>query len=642
MSARSPPNIGGSSTRVTITAQSSSQSNDSDWVGISLLAAKAVAAGAECLPFPYVKGVFGLAVILFETVEKVKKNRDDLEELCGDTLEIMKIVRDQILAHGDTAALKFKSLCEDLESGFRRLQDVLNAVKKLYLKPQGIRGCFREIVKLGSTGDQILRYQSRIQKLRSNFMVVLDQMHQYFTADLGKQHNFLLHGLGGSGKTQIALKFIEQSKSQFSDIFFVDASTNETIDTGLKRIAVLKYGRKDAIMLLLTSAAQEMTPANTKIAAGIAKELSYLPLAIIQAGAFISRSGALDSYLTLYLNNRARLLNEKPTQSHDDYAWTVYTTWQISFEKLSLQAATLLQLSSFLHYEGISENIFRKASTYQLKPYGPSKEELQKPSELLSQFVGATGIWDSLQFMDVSQALAHLIANCPPTHTTPTRPVPTPTHPDDNTPTAALKATYAAAADPNHHQSPLVTTSDPNTVKQRCPSSTPDLSRNARVVIRFDHKQDAPTQVDAMHLYSAIDDAIPGFPIAIRPLLKLPTRYPRPLFETDKPWHSVVFHGAPTPLTLDINGEDVAAWLNDVKGAVRAVSVLCRPEQFSTRSSVAVRVSLSSAADAQHLVDNGGSFFGTHCRVTHYIEEKSRSVSPSPTCKADSASPPPM
>jgi hypothetical protein len=51
--------------------------------------------------------------------------------------------------------------------------------------------------------------------------------------------------------------------------------------------------------------------------------LWYLPLAIIQAGAFISKSGALDSYLALYAKNRDRLLREKPAQSHDDYAWTV-------------------------------------------------------------------------------------------------------------------------------------------------------------------------------------------------------------------------------------------------------------------------------------------------------------------------------
>jgi hypothetical protein len=36
-------------------------------------------------------------------------------------------------------------------------------------------------------------------------------MHQYFTRDLGKQHIFVLHGLGGAGKTQTALKFIAES-----------------------------------------------------------------------------------------------------------------------------------------------------------------------------------------------------------------------------------------------------------------------------------------------------------------------------------------------------------------------------------------------------------------------------------------------
>lgn len=48
-------------------------------------------------------------------LQKVKKNRDDLRDLCDDTLAIMKIVQDQISAHGDTAATKFKGLCEDLE-----------------------------------------------------------------------------------------------------------------------------------------------------------------------------------------------------------------------------------------------------------------------------------------------------------------------------------------------------------------------------------------------------------------------------------------------------------------------------------------------------------------------------------------------
>ncbi|KAJ7501411.1 hypothetical protein B0H11DRAFT_2373674, partial [Mycena galericulata] len=111
-----------------------------------------------------------------------------------------------------------------------------------------------------------------------------------------------------------------------------------------------------------------------------------LPLAIIQAGAFIAKSGALNTYLALYTQNKARLLHEKPTQSHDNYAWTVYTTWQISFEQLSLPAATLLQLCSFLHHQGIYEGIFSGASRYQFRDDGPSQEELQKPLEILAQY----------------------------------------------------------------------------------------------------------------------------------------------------------------------------------------------------------------------------------------------------------------
>ncbi|KAJ7703613.1 hypothetical protein B0H17DRAFT_884369, partial [Mycena rosella] len=130
-----------------------------------------------------------------------------------------------------------------------------------------------------------------------------------------------------------------------------------------------------------------------------------LPLAIIQAGAFISKSGRLKGYLALYANNKTRLLSEKPVQSHDNYAWTVYTTWQISFDQLSQKAKTFLQLCSFLHYHGISEDMFRNAADYKFGPSSPSKEELQMPLEVLSQFSDPSGIWDPFCFMDVTHEL---------------------------------------------------------------------------------------------------------------------------------------------------------------------------------------------------------------------------------------------
>ncbi|KAF8579258.1 FabD/lysophospholipase-like protein [Ramaria rubella] len=76
---------------------------------------------------------------------------------------------------------------------------------------------------------------------------ILNQMHGYFSNDIGKRHTFVLYGLGGAGKSQIAYKFVEISQSQcqrepsrFSDVFFIDASNTETINTDFKNIAYAK------------------------------------------------------------------------------------------------------------------------------------------------------------------------------------------------------------------------------------------------------------------------------------------------------------------------------------------------------------------------------------------------------------------
>ncbi|KAJ7895444.1 P-loop containing nucleoside triphosphate hydrolase protein [Mycena leptocephala] len=294
---------------------------------------------------------------------------------------------------------------------------------------------------------------------------ILDKMHHFFNSNLGIQHIYVLHGLGGAGKTQIALKFINEQSSRFSDIFFIDTSTIATIDTGLKNIAVAKdsgdsqqdgllwltskaeewllffdnaddpsinlndfipqcthgniiitsrnpglcvYTRahshvsdmeeEDAVALLLKSAAQEASIRTEQIAREIVKALHYLPLAIVQAGAFVSKSQDLDSYLALYTKNQEKLLSEKPAQSHDHYAWTVYTTWQMSFDRLKPPAAMFLQLCSYLYHNGISEEIFRLASKCMSPPSDPSKEELQEPLAFLTYFLGSTGEWTLCSF----------------------------------------------------------------------------------------------------------------------------------------------------------------------------------------------------------------------------------------------------
>ncbi|KAJ7870710.1 hypothetical protein B0H13DRAFT_2280575 [Mycena leptocephala] len=289
---------------------------------------------------------------------------------------------------------------------------------------------------------------------------ILYKMHEFLSQDIGKQHIYVLHGLGGAGKTEIGLKFINDS-SLFTDRFFLDASTTATIETGLKSIATSKnigsssqdalkwlatnqedwllfydnaddpkidlhrfipqcrHGdiiitsrnpslrgyagahfavsdmeETDAVALLLKSAGEDVSSASEKIATRIVK-----------AGAFILQSGALDSYLNIYMKNRAQLLREKPAQSHDNYAWTVYTTWQMSFDQLSPLAAMFLQLCSFLHRDGISEDIFSRASTYTFRLAIPSREELKKPLEFLVQFTEPAGEWDTLCFLKVTNEI---------------------------------------------------------------------------------------------------------------------------------------------------------------------------------------------------------------------------------------------
>src|SRR6188768_529197 len=74
---------------------------------------------------------------------------------------------------------------------------------------------------------------------------ILDKLRKYFDSESASQRIFVLHGLGGAGKSQLAFKFIEESKDKrytnwsnklnsqllttlflsFSDIFYVDATS---------------------------------------------------------------------------------------------------------------------------------------------------------------------------------------------------------------------------------------------------------------------------------------------------------------------------------------------------------------------------------------------------------------------------------
>ena len=81
-------------------------------------------------------------------------------------------------------------------------------------------------------------------------------MHKYFDSDAKCQRIFVLYGLGGSGKSQLAFKFLQECQankrysefmmmtfnslrfwdSSFSNIFYIDATNEQTLVMDLKGI----------------------------------------------------------------------------------------------------------------------------------------------------------------------------------------------------------------------------------------------------------------------------------------------------------------------------------------------------------------------------------------------------------------------
>ena len=76
----------------------------------------------------------------------------------------------------------------------------------------------------------------------------------------------------------------------------------------------------------------------------------------------------MEKYCAIYSRCQRELLIQKAMQGGEDYQYTIYTTWEISrrmIENMRTEAGydalELLQMFSVLHYEGISEEIFRRA-----------------------------------------------------------------------------------------------------------------------------------------------------------------------------------------------------------------------------------------------------------------------------------------
>ncbi|KAF8436972.1 P-loop containing nucleoside triphosphate hydrolase protein [Kalaharituber pfeilii] len=139
---------------------------------------------------------------------------------------------------------------------------------------------------------------------------------------------------------------------------------------GRRGLEVHQMQNNEAEKLLLTSAKldlEKLAPEERKLeeaaaVVAIVQNLGYLPLAIAQAGAYISVQQCLFShYLREYKTNFNHLLSRKWKVGKDDRS--VFATWELSFNAIKNQnpkAAKLLSLCAFLDNNDICEDFLRR------------------------------------------------------------------------------------------------------------------------------------------------------------------------------------------------------------------------------------------------------------------------------------------
>jgi tetratricopeptide (TPR) repeat protein len=175
---------------------------------------------------------------------------------------------------------------------------------------------------------------------------------------------------------------------------------------------VLELDEDAAIELFIKSAnLGSPSPVEQGHAKMIVRELCCLALAVDQAGSSIATEICrVDEYLSVYKRRRRQLMDDEFFNGSSNYGRAVYTTWDISFVELERKASSsspnsalyqaailLLRILSFFHFDGIREEIFRRAAESTDDDGRPLEVDTNSPlSHLLER--SESGTWDSFNF----------------------------------------------------------------------------------------------------------------------------------------------------------------------------------------------------------------------------------------------------
>ncbi|KAK0487164.1 P-loop containing nucleoside triphosphate hydrolase protein [Armillaria novae-zelandiae] len=265
---------------------------------------------------------------------------------------------------------------------------------------------------------------------------------------------------GGTGKTQLALRFVSENPSRFKHVWFLDATSDATLTadfetsvedvrdflrrmdedwlvifdnaddsnvdlgnyipwcnhgniiitshlTEVKQMASPDFHinfqdleQSDAVDLLLKHAHVDFSNDNQQLASVIVLALGCQALAIATAGAYIASTATctLSEYLPLFKRKSKQLLDYR-MKTFDRYQKTVLSAFQLSFEKLSLPAELFMQICAFFHHTAIPVELFHHASVFTGNDLFPEEKDKTSAVEELKQFLSYfahDGSWDDV------------------------------------------------------------------------------------------------------------------------------------------------------------------------------------------------------------------------------------------------------
>ncbi|KAL5631666.1 hypothetical protein ACGC1H_007249 [Rhizoctonia solani] len=167
------------------------------------------------------------------------------------------------------------------------------------------------------------------------------------------------------------------------------------------------------LVKIASMGSQTLPDEDIETAGKLVQDFGGLALAIVHAGAYISHSPGITiiKYRSLFLSHRQRILDEYSelpvTAKLDERGDAVYTTWRMCYDQLKPESRELLWLIAYLHYDGIFEGIFKRATQHihsQKYPLPLTDLESQAVSHVkqyLSTFLDADGNWDTIKFTRV-------------------------------------------------------------------------------------------------------------------------------------------------------------------------------------------------------------------------------------------------